>query len=195
VFAVFPGWAVDSSGRLHHHAPPARAHRSVHVTAAADTWGSNRGEIPDPDPDPEVAQQQSFTDALGAILDIANYVGQGLAMTGNPAAGLTLSFFAGEFQKANDAMSGAPGLLDQIAGLLDANKVSLEGDLAKSPIRTYQSWAVDHYDEKWIAEIMGAKSLKRPAIANKIKTLDVFVKAVATDRRRAVRSDAAMRCA
>jgi len=188
VLALFPGWSIDHGGSLAFD-PPGAAEPALTPRAGgrgvpglmvepAETWGESSREVLDPDPNPEVAR--SATSFADVTLEVISYIGQGLAMA-NPLAGLTLAFFSQEVQKAADAMSGAPGLLDEISDLLEANTVKLEGDLSKSPIRTYASWSADHYSDSWLADIMGAPDLKKPDIARKLKQLNEFIKGVSTD--------------
>lgn len=154
-------------------------------TVPPQTWGtsgsSDSREIPSPDPG--TSGHPGLVQAVDFLTDLLGYVGNGLAMTNptDPLPGLTLTFFAQQFDKAAKAMDQGPSMVEQITALLNANKIQLEEDLSKTPLRTYEDWATDHYQDNWLSEILGAPDLNAPDIKQKIDTLTEFVGDVTKD--------------
>jgi hypothetical protein len=200
---VFPGWTLDlSSGKLHYTkpTPPEQAEAGssniiglIHPMGVApglpdrinseEQWNglphvvkTSYGRFERPIQNPEEANPISLQVA-NSIFELVVYVGQGIAFT-NPLAGLAISFVASQAQQQfNNRLGEAGAITTQIANMLAANNVTLERDLALAPIRTHADWANDHYDPKWIDEVMSKKDTDD---AKKNKLLD-FIKGMKKD--------------
>jgi hypothetical protein len=122
---------------------------------------------------------QTFADT---ILTLTNYVGQYLSMTGLPATGLLASLLSGLTQQAVDSSLGrGPGLLEAFQKLLDANRITLEKDLARAVITTYRDYAKNHYNDAWPDQVMKAPDPLPSDIKDKVSRMQDFTKKMTED--------------
>jgi hypothetical protein len=169
VVAVFEEWTIDAAGQVTRtpSAPVIAEPPGVPAKVSAATLTA----ATDP--------AQTFADT---VLTLTNYVGQFLSMTGLPGTGLLASMLSGFAQQAVDgSFSRGPSLIDAFKQLLQANRISLENDLAGAVILNYRDNAEIHYRDAWLNQVMTAPDPLPRDIKDKVDKLEDFAGKITAD--------------
>jgi hypothetical protein len=103
-------------------------------------------------------------------------------MTGLPGVGLLITLLSAQTQQAVDgSFSRGPGLLDAFKKLLQANRISLENDLAGAEITNYRDYAKIHYNDAWLDQVMNAPDPLPSDIKDKVSKLQGFTSKITED--------------
>jgi hypothetical protein len=165
LLALFTDWSLDKADRLV-HTPSESAPRAAAVYARPADVSS-----------PVVAK-----DIADVVLQLANYIGQGLTLSGWPIVGVVVSFLSTATQQLVDGAFGeSDQLLDQVATLLEANKISLELDVAEATMTNYEDFMQNHYSDAWLQEIMTRTDPSSPDYQDKLTKLQTFVDKITSD--------------